>query len=291
VAPAVYAGDVPPRAARGLIVVLTALAGGCTTAEPSRLIAVATTTSVDNSGLLNVLLPAFESETGITVRVVTPGSGIALSMLQRGDVDVAISHAPVREAELGRDSRTWLYKKIMFNDFLIVGPPHDPAHVRDATTAADAMRAIATSGVRFISRGDSSGTHERERHLWSKAGITPTREQAVIAGSGMGATLRIAATMSAYTLTDRATFAHHAERGDLNVVFQGGPDLVNTYAVIARVDAPLDARAFAAWLTDGDGRRLIAGYTMPAGAPAFMIWPAGCPRDSPADVPCGATAH
>ena len=264
-------------------------AGGCTTPGSSRHIALATTTSVDNSGLLNVLLPAFRKQTGIEVRYVTPGSGIALDMLARGDVDAAISHAPARELRLLRDTRVWFYRKIMFNDFVIVGPPEDPARVKGAGTVDRAMRRIAESGVRFISRGDSSGTHERERDLWTSAGIVPDREQVVVAGSGMGATLRIAGTMGAYTLTDRATFAQHAERGDLIVVFEGGPGLLNTYAVIVRPDAGADARRFAEWLADGDGRRLIGGFRTAAGARAFTVWPDGCPRDGPSAMPCAVT--
>jgi tungstate transport system substrate-binding protein len=158
--------------------------------------------------------------------------------------------------------------------------------VKQAHTVERAMRRIAKSGVRFISRGDSSGTHERERDLWTRAGIRPDREQVVVAGSGMGATLRIAGTMRAYTLTDRATFAQHAKRGDLTVVFEDGPDLLNTYAVIARPDASADPRGFAEWLADGDGRRLIAGYRTAAGPPAFAVWPTGCPRELPSAIPC-----
>lgn len=269
-----------------VMVLVTVCGPGCTASPTSRHIALATTTSVDNSGLLAVLLPMFRAQTGTEVRLVTPGSGIALDMLARGDVDIVISHAPAREAQLLRDASGWDYRKIMFNDFVIVGPPDDPAHAGNVSAVAHAMRRIAGSGVRFISRGDSSGTHERERDLWASAGIVPDPGQVVAAGSGMGATLRIAATTGAYTLTDRATFAHYAERGDLKIVFQGGPELVNTYAVISRTDGPAAVREFAEWLADGDGRRAIAGYDMPSGTPAFTVWPVGCPRESPSANPC-----
>jgi tungstate transport system substrate-binding protein len=236
-----------------------------------------------------VLLPAFRAQTEIHADLVTPGSGMALQMLKRGDVDVVISHAPAREGELLRETAEWLYRKMMFNDFVIVGPRDDPAGVKQAATVASAMRRIAESGVRFISRGDSSGTHERERELWSHAGITPNTGQVVVAGSGMGATLRIAGTMGAHTLTDRGTFAQHAERGDLIVVFEGGSALLNTYSVITRSNGSADARAFAKWLTDGDGRRLIAAYRTAAGPPAFTVWPDDCPRESPSAMPCSVT--
>ena len=153
-------------------------------------------------------------------------------------------------------------------------------------TIEAAMRRIAGSGVRFISRGDSSGTHERERDLWKLAGIVPDPGQVVIAGSGMGATLRITATTGAYTLTDRATFAQFAERGDLAIVFEGGPELLNTYAVISRIDAPAAVREFAEWLAEGEGRGAIARFETAPGKPAFTVWPAGCPRESPSANPC-----
>ena len=275
---------------RVTLLLLTAIAlshgWACTARESPRRIALATTTSVDHSGLLGVLLPAFRSQTGIDVQLVTPGSGIALNMLTRGDVDAVISHAPAREANVLGDGREWWYRKIMFNDFVIAGPPDDPADVKGARTVEDAMRRIAESDARFISRGDSSGTHERERELWSRAGIVPSPERVVVAGSGMGATLRIAGTVRAYTLTDRATLGQHAGRGELILTFEGGPGLLNTYAVMVGPNAPGDARRFAEWLADGDGRRLIAEYRTAAGAPAFTVWPAGCPRDTPDASPC-----
>jgi tungstate transport system substrate-binding protein len=256
----------------------------CLSSPQHHRIALATTTSVNNSGLLEVVLPAFRSQTGIDVQLVTPGSGIALDMLAHGDVDVVISHAPAREAELIAD-RAWRYRKIMFNDFVIVGPPDDPAHVLGAPTADAAMRRMAASGVRFISRGDSSGTHEREQELWARAGITPNPAQVVVAGSGMGATLRIAGTMRAYTLTDRATFSQQAGRGDLKIVFDGDPTLLNTYAVIVANEASSEALKFADWLVRGDGRRHIAEYRV-AGAHAFTVWPPDCPGSVPRALPC-----
>jgi tungstate transport system substrate-binding protein len=262
------------------------LGTGCRSTPQTRPIVLATTTSVDNSGLLNALLPSFRAQTQVDVQVLTPGSGIALDMLGRGDVDVAISHAPAREAKLLNDSGGWSYRKIMFNDFVIVGPPADPAHVTEVSSATEAMRRIAESRIRFISRGDSSGTHERERELWAKAGIVPRPERVVAAGSGMGATLRITATMGAYTLTDRATFAPFAERGELKIVFEGGPEMLNTYSVITRANAPAAARELATWLADGDGRQAIAAFRTASGAPAFTVWPAGCPRESPSAIPC-----
>lgn len=258
----------------------------CRIADAPRRIALATTTSVEHSGLLDVLVPAFQSQTGIHVNVVTPGSGIALQMLARGDVDVAISHAPAREAKTITGTGRWTYRKIMFNHFVIVGPPQDPAAVVGSPTVEEAMRRIARSKARFISRGDSSGTHERERDLWRHSGLVAP-ENVVVAGSGMGATLRIAGSTRAYTLTDRATFSQHSDRGDLIVVFEGSPLLLNTYAAIMRVDALSEARLFMDWLSDGHGRVLVDTFRTPAGQRAFHVWPSGCPRDRPELLPHG----
>jgi tungstate transport system substrate-binding protein len=276
-------------AALSLIAGTAVLASGCATDRSTRVVRLATTTSVHHSGLLDVLLPAFGSQTGIAVQVVTPGSGIALNMLIRGDVDVTITHAPRREAELLRDRIGWLYRKIMFNDFVVVGPFHDPAQVKGSPAIEEAMRRIAASGVRFISRGDSSGTHERERDLWTGAGVVPNPQRVIVAGGGMGATLRVAGSTGAYTLTDRATFEQHAHRGELAVLFEGGPGLLNAYAVAVPPKGRADAHTFATWLIDGDGRRLIAGFRTAHGAPAFTVWPAGCPRDLPPATPCVGT--
>jgi len=262
--------------------VLAAGSNACT--APTRHLKLATTSSVDNSGLLGALLSEWRATTGVTTNVAAVGSGIALDMLKRRQVDIVISHAPAREAALLQTGE-WLYRKFMFNDFVLVGPPEDPAAVKGTSTVEDAMRRIAASTSRFISRGDSSGTHERERDLWQKAGLPIDPQQIVVAGSGMGATLRIAAATRAYTLTDRATFSQHAGRGDLAILYEGDRLLVNTYAVVLHADGSADARRFMEWLTDGPGRDLIDRYRTTAGDRAFDVWPPDCPRERPADVP------
>jgi tungstate transport system substrate-binding protein len=211
-------------------------------------------------------------------------------MLADRHVDAVISHAPAREAEVLAGTQGWFYRKIMFNDFVIVGPRGDPAHVRGAPTPDDAMRRIAAAGARFISRGDASGTHQRELELWARAGVSPDPQRVVTAGGGMGATLRVAGTMDAYTLSDRGTWDQHAGHVDLTIVFEGGSDLLNTYAVIVRAGAQPDARRFGEWLADGDGRRVIGGYRTAAGTAAFAIWPSECPRETPDAVPCAAAS-
>jgi tungstate transport system substrate-binding protein len=261
---------------------VAALVTGCSPA-PQPVVVLATTTSVANSGLLDVLAAEYQRDRRVIVRAHLVGSGRALVMLGDGSADVVISHAPDAEAQALAQHPRWVYSKLMFNDFVIVGPDGDPAHVKGANTAEDAFKRIAASGTRFISRGDSSGTHERERLLWQLAGAAPSSGNLVIAGQGMGATLRIADQTSAYTLTDRATLAQNAASIALRVLFEGGSRLLNTYAVIYEPRSA-DARAFAEWLTAGRGRDVIADYRA-AGVTVFTPWPADRPRSEPTSLP------
>jgi tungstate transport system substrate-binding protein len=258
---------------------------GCT--RPARVLTLATTTSVGNSGLLEVLLPAYEREARVVVRAHLVGSGRALVMLGAGQADAVITHAPAAEAAALRDHPSWLYAKLMFNDFVVVGPPSDPAGVRGAPTAAEAMGRIARGPARFISRGDQSGTHEREETLWAAAGVTPAGDRLVVAGAGMGATLRIAGETGSYTLADRATYAQQGTQSTLAIVYENDPALLNTYAVVIDPAGPAatDATAFAVWLQNGSGRELISGYRVGPGIRAFTPWPAGRPRGLPGDLP------
>lgn len=254
---------------------------GCVREQP-RPLTLATTTSVANSGLLDALLPAFQREHQRTVRSHLVGSGRALRMLERGHADVVISHAPAAEASALRQHPDWRYRKVMFNDFIIVGPRDDPAHVKGAPDAGTAMQRIAASQARFFSRGDRSGTHEREERLWQLAGQRPSTDRLVVAGAGMGATLRIASETGGYTLTDRATFRQLAHNLRLVAVYEGSPLLLNTYAIliVPRGQQSDDAQAFFEWLTDGPGRAVIDGYRV-GGTRAFVPWPKGRPRESP----------
>jgi tungstate transport system substrate-binding protein len=248
---------------------------------------LATTTSVGNSGLLDQLMPAFAREHRSEVRPRLVGSGLALRMLARGDADIVISHAPAAEAKALSEHPGWLYRKIMFNNFVLVGPPGDPAHAKGASDAATAMRRIASSTARFLSRGDLSGTHEREELLWQAAGMRPPVDQVVVAGAGMGTTLRIASETGAYTLTDGATFAQHAATLRLIVVIDGGVEMVNTYAVVVDPAGPRAraAQRFFEWISEGTGREVINGYRVNSTVEAFTLWPDGRPREQPGDLP------
>jgi tungstate transport system substrate-binding protein len=264
--------------------VSAAIAAGC--AEPSPHLRLATTTSVDNSGLLPAILPSFRQETGIDVQVLAVGSGRALQLLRRGDADVALTHDPLTETALLKDMPAAGYRKIMFNDFVVVGPARDEASIRHSTSAADALRRIATSSALFVSRGDESGTHARERQLWQTAGMKLPADRLLETGQSMAATLRIASERHAYALTDRATFTQLAHALALEPLFEHDRDLLNTYAVIVPdVGArTLDAMRFLTWLSDGDGRARIASFTI-AGTRPFIIWPAGLSRETPDAVP------
>lgn len=249
---------------------------------------MATTTSVENSGLLRALLPPFAEQCSIRVDVLPVGSGQALSLLGRGDVDIALTHDPDAEAAAVAAGTIARYRKVMFNDFVIVGPVADPAGASGATTVEDALGRIASSDVLFVSRGDASGTHARERLLWRAAGTAPASGRHLEAGQGMAATLRIASERDAYALTDRATFVQLQPRLRLRVVFEGGPELLNTYAVFIRSSLGGDdlerASALVDWMTDREGRSIIEQFRV-GGQPAFAVWPAGLPRESPETLP------
>ena len=252
--------------------VLAACAGGGST--PDYLV-LATTTSVGNSGLLDVLAPAWEKAHGVDLRPALVGSGRALRMLEQGQADVVISHAPEAEAAMLERHPGWRHRVFMYNEFALVGPPEDPAGVKAARSLEEALRRIAGSEAVFVSRADQSGTHEREQALWTLAGTSPPPARLLASGAGMGVTLRQASDQGAYTLSDGATFARMKKAVRLVIVWEGDTRLRNTYTVI--VD-PAGARhvaatAFADWLSTGKGREVIAGYRV-AGSDIrpFLVW-------------------
>jgi tungstate transport system substrate-binding protein len=229
-------------------------------------IILGTTTSTQDSGLLDVLVPRFEKERRIEVKVIAVGSGAALRMAESGDVDVVLVHSPASEQRYVEAGDLVEGRLVMHNDFLIVGPPDDPAGIRKLNSITDVMRAIAARSV-FISRGDESGTHAQELGLWAAARIDPKslarREEA---GQGMGATLNIADQKRAYTLTDRGTYLALRRNLGLAILFQGDPGLRNVYHVYAvnpkkhpSVKA-IEARAFIDFLVSAPGQQLIAAF-------------------------------
>jgi tungstate transport system substrate-binding protein len=268
---------------RGIVLLAaTLLLSACAPRGPRPILVLATTTSVGYSGLLDAITPAFTTETGIEVRVHLVGSGLALAMLDKRDADAAISHAPALEAAALRAHPDWWYRKILFNDFVLVGPPDDPVRVSGASTIAEAMRRVARA--RFISRGDQSGTHEREKELWTIAGMSG--DDVIVAGQGMGPTLRMASEAKAYTLTDRATFLRLHQSVRLEVVFEGGRELLNTYAVIAVPSIDVSMR-FGRWLAEGNGRARLEQVTANERVPGFTVWPRDARRDRPEASPFG----
>ena len=196
-------------------------------------IILATTTSTQDSGLLDELVPRFEKERGIQVKVIAVGTGAALRMAARGDADVILVHAPAAEERYVQAGDLIDGRLVMHNDFVLVGPEDDPAGVRSLASAAEAMRAIAARGA-FVSRGDDSGTHTQELALWAAAGIDPkSLDRREETGQGMGATLNIADQRRAYTLSDRGTYLSLRRRLTLALLFQGDEALRNVYHVYA----------------------------------------------------------
>ncbi|MDC3962344.1 substrate-binding domain-containing protein [Polyangium jinanense] len=239
-----------------------------------RALRLATTTSLKDAGLLDELLPAFEAKTGYRVEVNALGSGKSLRALRDGTVDVAITHAPAEEqaavaaGEVGRRS------PFMHNEFVIVGPADQVGVVAGAGDVEEALRRIASSGRTFVSRGDDSGTNQREMALWKAAGIGANSAFIVRANAGMGETLERASDDGAFALSDRATFVTKQKDLKLSIVFQGDAALRNTYSVIepkAGGGANAEgARAFAEYLLSAEGRALIGAFGVKAsGEPLF----------------------
>jgi len=276
----------PATVVLALLSATLGLLGGCARASGVELVLV-TTTSVGNSGLLNALLPVYQQNAGVRFGVHLAGSGRALVMLGDGDADVAISHAPEAEAKALAGHPRWWYRKIMYNDFVLVGPAADPSKVRGAASLEDGLRRIAAGDAPFFSRADASGTYEREQVLWQLAGARPAANRLIATGAGMGTTLRVADQQAGYTLTDRATFLQLAPALALRIVSEGDPRLLNTYAVIVNADHPdtsAAAMSFGRWLSDGAGRTTIASYET-GGMTAFHLWPLDRPREHAADLP------
>jgi tungstate transport system substrate-binding protein len=253
----------------GLALLAAALTHIDSASAADRFIIVQSTTSTQNSGLFEYILPRFREASGIEVRVVAVGTGQALKNARNGDGDVVLVHA--RAAEDAFVAEGWGVERhdVMYNDFVVIGPDSDPAGVRGMTDAAAALKKIAAAGAIFVSRGDESGTHIKEKALWAAAGVDAEAASGTWyreLGVGMGATLNAATGMSAYTLSDRGTWISFNNKGSQVVVVEGDDRLFNPYGVILvnpakhpRVKAE-DGQAFIDWLTGPAGQKAIAEY-------------------------------
>lgn len=231
-----------------------------------RFITLASTTSTQNSGLYDAILPLFTEKTGIAVRVIAVGTGQALRIARNGDADALIVHHRPSEDNFIVKGYGTGRQDLMYNDFVIVGPEEDPAGVANQPDAASALRALADNRSTFASRGDDSGTHLKELSLWAKAGLSPEGDWYLETGAGMGATLNLASAKDAYTLTDRGTWLTFNNKGNLHLLFSGDPLLFNPYGII--LVSPRrhphvkfsEATHFARWITSAEGQAAIAAF-------------------------------
>lgn len=229
-------------------------------------IRLSTTTSTENSGLLQYLLPKFEAKTNTKVKVISVGTGKALELAKNGDVDVTLVHARALEDKFVAEGHGVNRRDVMYNDFIIVGPESDPAAVKGSRDVLAAMKKIAASGSKFISRGDNSGTDLMEKAYWKQVGTQPQGTAYVSAGLGMGEVLNMAAELRAYTLTDRATYITYRARTGLQIAVEGDPKMFNPYGIIAvnpQKSKDLNykgAMQLIEWITSNEGQRLIASF-------------------------------
>jgi tungstate transport system substrate-binding protein len=237
---------------------------------------MSTTTSTENSGLLSVLLPPFEKKFGCKVDVVAVGTGKALKLGEAGDVDVVFVHARKLEDRFMANGYGVDRRDVMYNDFVLLGPANDPAGVGRTNSAPDAFRAIAAKGSPFISRGDESGTHQKEKEIWASAGIAPRGAWYFEVGQGMGEVIMMAAQKRGYTLSDRGTYIAFRKKSDLVVLGQGDRNLWNPYGIIAvnpkkHAHVKYDlAMKLIDFVTGPEGRALIVGFKVD-GEPLFFV--------------------
>ncbi len=248
------------------LLLIAALVGLRGSVAGGRALVLATTTSTQDTGLLDALVPRFEKQTGLKVKVIAVGTGQALELGRRGDADVLMVHSPEAEQKFVAERHGIERRPVFYNDFVIVGPKEDPARVKGVRSAPAALRAITKAQGLFISRGDDSGTYKKEQSLWKLAGVAPAGRGYISTGAGMAEALRMASERGAYTLSDRGTYLALSRSLHLTVLFQGDENLKNPYAVIVvnpakhpRVNVG-GARRFAAFLLQPDVRTLISTF-------------------------------
>lgn len=243
----------------------------------SRNVILSTTTSTQDSGLLDVLVPLFEKQSGYSVKTISVGTGQSLELAAKGDADVALVHAPSLERKYLADGKLHNRRLVMYNDFVIIGPKDDPAKIAKLNSAGAALKAIERASAPFISRGDNSGTHNLEKSLWKAAGIQPQGSWYIESGQGMGATLGIAQERTAYTVTDRGTYLALQRRVTLPILVEGDRTLLNIYSVLEvnpgngpRVNA-VGGKAFADFMVSDQAQKLIKSFGVEKfGQPLFV---------------------
>jgi tungstate transport system substrate-binding protein len=246
-------------------------------APGSKSMILSTTTSTQDSGLLDVLVPLFEKKTGYSVKTASVGTGQALELAARGEADVALVHAPSLEKKYVADGKLLNRRLVMYNDFVIIGPQNDPAKIKSTKSSLQAMKLVADTQSRFVSRGDNSGTHNLEKALWKQAGVEPKGAWYIESGQGMGATLGIANERNAYTITDRATYLAFQKRVTLPILLEGDKPLLNIYSVMEvnpangpRVNAK-GGKAFAQFMLSPDTQSVIKTFGVERyGQPLFV---------------------
>ena len=237
---------------------------------------LAATHTLEDSGLLKTLIPAFEAASGLKVRLAIGGSGQVIKLAANGDVDAVMSHVKAQEEKLVSSGAGLKRYAVAYNDFFIAGPPQDPARIRGMHDAVEALRRIHAAKARFVSRGDASGTHVKEQELWRATGLEPKWSGYQSAGIGMGSVLMMAGEMQAYTLCDRATFGVFRARTGIEILAAGDPRLYNEYGVVAVNPARFPgingaaAAKFVSWLTSPDAQRLIVGFRI-GGQQVFFL--------------------
>ncbi len=252
----------PSRGLRALLVALCVAACGAHAAD----LRLGATHTLEDSGVLAVLLPAFEAASGVKVKALVAGTGQVVKYAENGDVDVLFTHSRADEERLVARGVALSRSDVMYNDFVIAGPRSDPARIRGMADAAAALKRIRETRARFVSRGDDSGTHKKELQLWQDAGGLKPWDGYLSAGQGAGRTLMMAHELDAYDLVDRATHKQFAKRHPLAILVEGDARLLNEYGVAPirstaqRPANERDARRFAEWLTSEPARKLIAGY-------------------------------
>ncbi|GAB6194539.1 ABC transporter substrate-binding protein [Desulfocastanea catecholica] len=263
------------------LVLLLVMSGQAMAEERLKL---STTTSTEASGLLAYLLPAFEKQNNVRVDVIPVGTGKAIELAKAGDVDVTLVHARSKEDEFVESGYGINRRDVMYNDFIILGPPNDPAGVKAVKTVTEAMKKIAESRSTFFSRGDDSGTHTKEKALWEKAGIQPKGDWYIEAGRGMGEVIVMATEKLGYTLADRGIYIAFEGKTDLQIVQEGDEVLFNPYGVIAVNPKKYShvnynkAMDFITFLTSFEGQKMISDYKMKNKQLFFTYeeWPIPC---------------